>query len=112
MIRIMLLLPSTTLSDRHSSEGTSAKGPKGADCYPATGVQTDTLADLIALGAELSVEHQFMCPYCGEEISMILDFSVPSQVYVEDCEVCCNPIEISYEVEGDMLASFNAKRLQ
>jgi len=59
-----------------------------------------------------SVEHQFMCPYCGEEISMILDLSVPSQVYVEDCEVCCNPIEISYTVEDDLLTSFNAKRLE
>jgi hypothetical protein len=53
-----------------------------------------------------------MCPYCGEEISMILDFSVPSQVYIEDCEVCCNPIEISYAVEDDALATFNAKRLE
>ena len=43
---------------------------------------------------------------------MILDFSVPNQVYIEDCEVCCNPIEISYSVEDDVLASFNAKRLE
>ena len=53
-----------------------------------------------------------MCPYCGEEISMILDFSVPSQVYVEDCEVCCSPIEISYSAEDDELASFQAKPLE
>ena len=53
-----------------------------------------------------------MCPYCGEEISMILDFSVSDQVYIEDCEVCCNPIEISYAVEDDLLASFHAKRLE
>jgi transcription elongation factor Elf1 len=64
----------------------------------------------LAVGA--AVEHRFMCPYCGEEISMILDFSVPSQVYVEDCEVCCNPIEISYSAEDDELASFQAKRLE
>ena len=53
-----------------------------------------------------------MCPYCGEEISMILDFSVPSQVYIEDCEVCCSPIEISYSAEDDELTSFRAKRLE
>jgi hypothetical protein len=53
-----------------------------------------------------------MCPYCGEEISMILDLSVPNQVYIEDCEVCCNPIEISYTAEDDDLTSFHAKRLQ
>ncbi|MBM4184236.1 MAG: CPXCG motif-containing cysteine-rich protein [Gemmatimonadetes bacterium] len=38
------------------------------------------------------VEHAFACPYCGESISMLLDLSEPDQEYVEDCEVCCNPI--------------------
>jgi transcription elongation factor Elf1 len=55
------------------------------------------------------VEHFFICPYCGEEISMMLDLSVRRQAYVEDCEVCCNPIEISYTVDGDSLSSFAAK---
>jgi hypothetical protein len=53
-----------------------------------------------------------MCPYCGEEISVILDLFVPRQVYIEDCEVCCNPIEISYTAEDDLLTSFNAKRIE
>ena len=53
-----------------------------------------------------------MCPYCGEEISMILDLSVPRQVYIEDCEVCCSPIEISYTVEDGELSTFTAKRLE
>jgi predicted RNA-binding Zn-ribbon protein involved in translation (DUF1610 family) len=59
-----------------------------------------------------AVEHQFMCPYCGEEISMVLDTSVRRQSYVEDCEVCCRPIEISYMVEEGELASFAAKPLE
>jgi len=58
------------------------------------------------------VEHFFTCPYCGEEISMVLDLSVRRQIYVEDCEVCCNPIEITYSVQDDALASFYAKILQ
>jgi hypothetical protein len=57
------------------------------------------------------VEHEFTCPYCGEEISMVLDLSVGRQTYVEDCEVCCKPIEISFTVEDDDLASFYAKTL-
>ncbi|WP_298366745.1 CPXCG motif-containing cysteine-rich protein [uncultured Lutibacter sp.] len=40
-------------------------------------------------------EYFFQCPYCWEEISMLLDSSVNSQTYIEDCEVCCNPIEIN-----------------
>jgi len=58
------------------------------------------------------MEHYFRCPYCGEEISMVLDVSVPRQTYVEDCEVCCNPIEVSYCVESDELSSFAAKSLE
>ncbi len=58
------------------------------------------------------MEHYFFCPYCGEEISMVLDLSVRRQTYVEDCEVCCNPIEISYSVEADALSSFAAKVLE
>ena len=51
---------------------------------------------------------QFTCPHCGERISMLLDLSAGSQRYVEDCEVCCNPIEIRYEVEGRMIVFFVA----
>jgi len=58
------------------------------------------------------MEHHFICPYCGEEISMVLDLSVRRQTYIEDCEVCCNPIEVSYAVEADSLASFSAKALE
>ena len=43
---------------------------------------------------------------------MVLDFSVRCQSYVEDCEVCCNPIEISYTVQDDELADFSAKILE
>jgi hypothetical protein len=43
---------------------------------------------------------------------MVLDLSVRHQVYVEDCEVCCKPIQISYGVEDEELASFDAKILE
>ena len=39
---------------------------------------------------------------------MVLDLSVRRQTYVEDCEVCCRPIQISYTVEDDELAEFSA----
>ena len=55
------------------------------------------------------VEHSFTCPFCGEEITMVLDLSVHRHTYVEDCEVCCNPLEISYTVEDEVLISFEAK---
>jgi len=43
---------------------------------------------------------------------MVLDLSVGRQTYIEDCEVCCKPIEISFTVEDDELASFYAKTLE
>jgi transcription elongation factor Elf1 len=53
-------------------------------------------------------EHHFDCPHCGERISMVLDMSAGSQRYVEDCEVCCNPIEINFQVEEGTIVSFQA----
>jgi transcription elongation factor Elf1 len=57
-----------------------------------------------------SEEHFFNCPYCGEKISMILDISAGSQSYVEDCEVCCNPIQINYDADNGKITSFSASR--
>jgi transcription elongation factor Elf1 len=57
------------------------------------------------------MEHYFSCPYCGEQISMVLDLSVSKQTYVEDCEVCCNPIEVSYTSAGEELTGFVARVL-
>ena len=54
------------------------------------------------------MEHFFTCPYCLEQISMVLDASVRSQTYIEDCEVCCNPIEIRYVIEDDAIVEFTA----
>jgi transcription elongation factor Elf1 len=58
------------------------------------------------------VEHFFNCPYCGEQISMVVDLSVRRQTYVEDCEVCCNPIEITCTVQDNTIAAFEAKTLE
>ena len=43
---------------------------------------------------------------------MVVDLSVRRQTYVEDCEVCCKPIEISFTVEGDEVDNFHARVVQ
>jgi transcription elongation factor Elf1 len=58
------------------------------------------------------LEHFFQCPYCWEEISMLLDASVDKQTYVEDCEVCCNPIEVSTQFVDQELQGFQAVPLE
>lgn len=44
------------------------------------------------------------CPYCGEPIELLVDASAGSSSYIEDCQVCCRPIQVDVEVDGDQLA--------
>ena len=57
-------------------------------------------------------EHHFQCPYCWEDISMLLDSSIGKQTYIEDCEICCNPIELIVVFEQNELISFIANNIE
>ena len=46
-------------------------------------------------------EYAFTCPYCGAEISMLLDTSLRRQQYVEDCEVCCRPMLVTIDATAE-----------
>ncbi len=52
------------------------------------------------------IEYFFTCPYCFQEISMLADTSLPEQEYIEDCEVCCNPIEVKVSAENQEITKF------
>ena len=43
---------------------------------------------------------------------MLLDASIANQTYVEDCEVCCNPIEISTQFQDRELLSFEVRSIE
>jgi hypothetical protein len=43
-------------------------------------------------------EMSIQCPYCGEQIVILVDCSLESQEYIEDCQVCCRPINLSVVV--------------
>ena len=43
------------------------------------------------------------CPCCGETIEILIDCSVAQQSYIEDCQVCCNPITVDVTVGQDGL---------
>ncbi|HEY0284931.1 MAG TPA: CPXCG motif-containing cysteine-rich protein [Vicinamibacterales bacterium] len=56
---------------------------------------------------EISVE----CPYCGEPLELYVDPSGgTTQKYVEDCAVCCQPMEVMVEIEGDEECSVSVRR--
>ncbi|MEO6050525.1 MAG: CPXCG motif-containing cysteine-rich protein [Pyrinomonadaceae bacterium] len=59
----------------------------------------------------MEIEHFFTCTYCWQEISFVLDLSAGEQSYIEDCEVCCRPIQIRYSVDGDDVADFTAEAI-
>ena len=57
------------------------------------------------------LEQFFNCPYCFQEISILVDPSIKSQEYVEDCEVCCNPIEFKLTLVDAQVVDFEPKRM-
>jgi hypothetical protein len=40
------------------------------------------------------------CPYCGESFETRFDLSAGSASYIEDCQVCCQPIELGVTVNA------------
>jgi hypothetical protein len=55
----------------------------------ATGAASESpLADFVTVG----------CPYCGERFGMAVDLTAGSHVQIEDCQICCQPIEFRIRV--------------
>ena len=42
-----------------------------------------------------------LCPYCAEVFDTTVDLSAGSTSYIEDCHVCCQPIEFRLEIAAD-----------
>jgi hypothetical protein len=52
------------------------------------------------------------CPYCGERLDVRVDMSAGERVYIEDCEVCCRPIELGIELkESGALRAVKVRRM-
>jgi len=43
------------------------------------------------------IERSVGCPYCGEAFVALIDLSSGSCSYIEDCEVCCRPIQFQLD---------------
>jgi hypothetical protein len=50
------------------------------------------------------------CPYCGERLETRVDLTAGEREYIEDCEVCCRPIE--FAIELDESGALHAVRVQ
>lgn len=43
---------------------------------------------------------------------MLLDTSVANQTYIEDCEVCCYPIELKVKFRDNELIEFEVQSIE
>jgi len=77
---------------------------------PRDPLDSKTIDDLYGLepvfepgtgSGELTQFVTVQCPYCGERYETAVDLSAGSFRYVEDCQVCCQPIELAGEVDED-----------
>jgi len=60
----------------------------------------DTCSSADQGGAPGGVQfHVVECPYCGERFETQLDTSSGSARYIEDCQICCQPIDFRLEVD-------------
>ena len=76
-----------------ASASSSWTRPASIDLYglepiwePAAGVPPLALEEFVAVA----------CPYCGERLETRVDLTADEPAYVEDCEVCCRPIEFQH----------------
>jgi len=61
-------------------------------------------------GGELEQFVPVQCPYCGERLETRVDLTAGEREYIEDCEVCCRPIELGIELADD--GALRAVRVQ
>jgi Cysteine-rich CPXCG len=68
--------------------------------------------EIVADRVEPTVFVDVQCPYCAQTYETQVDLTAGSFVYVEDCQVCCQPIELYVEVNSaGRLRAVNPKRM-
>ena len=69
-------------------------------------------SDTTRAGVEPEKFVPVQCPYCGERLETRVDLTAGEREYIEDCEVCCRPIELSIELdEAGALSAVRVQRL-
>ncbi len=70
---------------------------------PAQGAADGVLGEFVEL----------QCPHCGEVYGSQVDLTDESRVFIEDCQVCCKPIEVTLDVhESGVLLGATTARLE
>ncbi|MFZ9920629.1 MAG: CPXCG motif-containing cysteine-rich protein [Terrimicrobiaceae bacterium] len=49
------------------------------------------------------------CPYCGEVFGILVDTGFGTLEMIEDCSVCCHPIQLTIRFEGGEMVTLDAR---
>jgi hypothetical protein len=60
--------------------------------------------------SEAIQEYQITCPYCWEIYPLWLEVEDSVVELIEDCQVCCHPIQLRMETAKDGEVSLHAER--
>ena len=58
------------------------------------------------------IECYFDCPHCWQNQLKMIDPSIETQNFIEDCEVCCNPLKFILTVINNRIESFTVVTLE
>jgi hypothetical protein len=92
------------------------QGPRTLTLTPAEIDRLYGLPPVIEPESQLHIQVQepvsVRCPYCGEDVHTRVDLSAGETSYVEDCQVCCQPMQLSIERTSEgMLEAVTARRM-
>jgi transcription elongation factor Elf1 len=56
------------------------------------------------------IDKRIHCPFCAEPMSIVIDLSAGDQSYIEDCQVCCQPMQVTFETDQGELLTLSVDR--
>lgn len=88
----------------------AANGPARA-CSPDDTIGKSTFSDSARTRMDTRlIDRRASCPFCGETIELVVDISAGGQSYIEDCQVCCRPMCVTFDSADDSLAWLKVER--
>ena len=59
---------------------------------------------------DLIRELDITCPYCWEVFSIVVELGTGDMEFIEDCQVCCHPIQFTVKEGNDGELAVNVDR--
>lgn len=54
---------------------------------------------------------QIQCPWCSETLDLSVDLTTADRAWIEDCQVCCRPMQIAIKLdEAGAIRSISSRR--